>query len=52
MLPQNAPHFFDRLGMALRRVAGVHDFFGLDSFDMGALVSDNSIGLAEKRVIA
>ena len=47
MLPQDAPDFFDGLGIALRRVAGVHHFLRLDAVDMRALVSHDSVSFAE-----
>src|SRR6266513_4571574 len=36
VLTQDAPHFLDRLGMPLCRVAGADDFFRLDALDVGA----------------
>ena len=52
VLPENPPHFFDRLGMALSRVAGAYDFFRLHSIDVRAFVSDDSVSLAGNRSLA
>ena len=52
ILSENAPHFFDRFGMALRRVTGAHNFLGLDAFDVRAFVSDDPVSLAGNRSLA
>ena len=45
-LTQDAPHFLDRLGMPLCRVAGADDFFRLDALDVGAFVGHHAVGLS------
>src|SRR5262245_3099654 len=40
---QNAAHFLDRVGIALRRMAGLHDEFGLDRFDVSGGILDHAI---------
>ena len=52
MLAQNSPDFLDRFGMGLRGVAGAHDLFRYDSFDVGAFVSDDSVGFSGERSVA
>ena len=52
MLAKDAPHLFDRLGMALGRVAGADDFFRLHTIDMSAFVRHDTVGLPSDRAIA
>jgi hypothetical protein len=52
MLTQDAPHFFNGFRVALRRVAGAHHFFRLHAFDVGALVSDHTVGFSGDRAVA